>query len=87
MDVFIGIFQAACEFDDVLVLRQLRYTGMLATVKIRQSGYNYRLKFEVSKLGALEWSIPACHLMSTPQRLCGTFMSKFTGERQFLQEI
>ncbi|KAJ8304274.1 hypothetical protein KUTeg_017857 [Tegillarca granosa] len=38
--------KAACEFDDVLVLRQLRYTGMLATVKIRQSGYNYRLKFE-----------------------------------------
>eukprot|EP00105_Crassostrea_gigas_P035727 XP_019919875.1 PREDICTED: unconventional myosin-IXa isoform X5 [Crassostrea gigas] len=35
-----------CTFDDVLVLRQLRYTGMLATVKIRQSGYNYRLTFE-----------------------------------------
>ena len=28
------------------MLRQLRYTGMLATVKIRQSGYNYRLTFE-----------------------------------------
>lgn len=40
-------FQAACQFDDEIVLRQLRYTGMLATVKIRQSGYNYRLKFEV----------------------------------------
>ncbi|XP_056022908.1 unconventional myosin-IXa-like isoform X20 [Ostrea edulis] len=35
-----------CTFNDVLVLRQLRYTGMLATVKIRQSGYNYRLTFE-----------------------------------------
>ncbi|XP_052282643.1 unconventional myosin-IXa-like isoform X3 [Dreissena polymorpha] len=35
-----------CRFDDVLVLRQLRYTGMLATVRIRQSGYNYRLTFE-----------------------------------------
>lgn len=37
-----------CKFDDVLVTRQLRYTGMLATVRIRQSGYNYRLTFEVS---------------------------------------
>ncbi|XP_053405798.1 unconventional myosin-IXAb-like isoform X4 [Mercenaria mercenaria] len=35
-----------CKLDDVLVLRQLRYTGMLATVRIRQSGYNYRLLFE-----------------------------------------
>ena len=30
-------------FDEAMVLRQLRYTGMLATVKIRLSGYNYRL--------------------------------------------
>ncbi|KAH3834610.1 hypothetical protein DPMN_107940 [Dreissena polymorpha] len=36
-----------CRFDDVLVLQQLRYTGMLVTVRIRQSGYNYRLTFEV----------------------------------------
>ncbi|KAK2161935.1 hypothetical protein LSH36_107g02020 [Paralvinella palmiformis] len=35
--------KAPCVFDDEIVLRQLRYTGMLATVKIRQSGYNYRL--------------------------------------------
>ena len=42
------LFQAPCQFDDEIVLRQLRYTGMLATVKIRQSGYNYRLLFEVS---------------------------------------
>ncbi|RUS79659.1 hypothetical protein EGW08_012582, partial [Elysia chlorotica] len=35
-----------CVFDEELVMRQLRYTGMLATVKIRQSGYNYRLLFE-----------------------------------------
>ncbi|XP_076443388.1 unconventional myosin-IXb-like isoform X3 [Babylonia areolata] len=38
--------KAPCQFDDEIVLRQLRYTGMLATVKIRQSGYNYRLLFE-----------------------------------------
>lgn len=38
--------KASCQFDDEIVLRQLRYTGMLATVKIRQSGYNYRLLFE-----------------------------------------
>ncbi|ESO09899.1 hypothetical protein HELRODRAFT_190322 [Helobdella robusta] len=38
--------KAAKVFDDELVERQLRYTGMLATVKIRQSGYNYRLSIE-----------------------------------------
>ncbi|CAH1796283.1 unnamed protein product [Owenia fusiformis] len=38
--------KAPCRFDDETVLRQLRYTGMLATVMIRQSGYNYRLTFE-----------------------------------------
>ncbi|XP_052828154.1 unconventional myosin-IXAa isoform X5 [Octopus bimaculoides] len=38
--------KAPCQFDDDLVLRQLHYTGMLATVKIRQSGYNYRLTFD-----------------------------------------
>ncbi|KAH9513297.1 Unconventional myosin-IXa [Bulinus truncatus] len=35
--------KAPCIFDEELVMRQLRYTGMLATVKIRQSGYNYRI--------------------------------------------
>lgn len=33
-------------FDDMLVLVQLRYTGMLETVTIRQSGYSVRLSFE-----------------------------------------
>jgi myosin-9 len=42
------VYQAPCQFDDEIVLRQLRYTGMLATVKIRQAGYNYRLLFEAS---------------------------------------
>ena len=39
-----------CKFDDKLVLRQLQYTGMLATVRLRQSGYNYRVLFEVSAI-------------------------------------
>ena len=39
-----------CKFDDAIVLRQLRYTGMLATVRIRQSGYNYRVTFEAFRL-------------------------------------
>ena len=30
----------------MLVLVQLRYTGMLDTVRIRQSGYSVRLSFE-----------------------------------------
>ncbi|KAM3625531.1 uncharacterized protein V6R79_013614 [Siganus canaliculatus] len=33
-------------FNDNLVLRQLRYTGMLETVRIRQSGYNIKYSFE-----------------------------------------
>jgi len=40
--------KAAGKFDADIVQRQLRYTGMLATVQIRQAGYNYRLTFEVS---------------------------------------
>uniref|UniRef100_A0AAR2JDQ5 Myosin IXA n=1 Tax=Pygocentrus nattereri TaxID=42514 RepID=A0AAR2JDQ5_PYGNA len=33
-------------FSDVLVLRQLRYTGMLETVRIRQSGYSVKYVFK-----------------------------------------
>ncbi|KAF2369108.1 Protein kinase C-like phorbol ester/diacylglycerol-binding domain [Trinorchestia longiramus] len=33
-------------FDDALVMRQLRYTGMLETVRIRQAGYNVRLTYD-----------------------------------------
>ncbi|XP_071450412.1 unconventional myosin-IXb-like isoform X2 [Hetaerina americana] len=34
------------KFDDDTVQRQLRYTGMLETVRIRQAGYNVRLTYE-----------------------------------------
>uniref|UniRef100_A0A4W5P6G8 Myosin IXAb n=1 Tax=Hucho hucho TaxID=62062 RepID=A0A4W5P6G8_9TELE len=33
-------------FSDALVLRQLRYTGMLETVRIRQSGYSIKYTFQ-----------------------------------------
>ncbi|XP_017333513.1 unconventional myosin-IXAa isoform X3 [Ictalurus punctatus] len=33
-------------FNDTLVLRQLRYTGMLETVRIRQSGYSIKYTFQ-----------------------------------------
>nr|XP_020636705.1 LOW QUALITY PROTEIN: unconventional myosin-IXb [Pogona vitticeps] len=33
-------------FDDRLVLQQLRYTGMLETVRIRQSGYSAKFNFK-----------------------------------------
>uniref|UniRef100_A0A8C1YYL7 Myosin IXAa n=1 Tax=Cyprinus carpio TaxID=7962 RepID=A0A8C1YYL7_CYPCA len=33
-------------FNDALVLRQLRYTGMLETVRIRQSGYSIKYTFQ-----------------------------------------
>ena len=31
--------QAPCKFDSGLVMRQLRYTGMMETIKIRKAGY------------------------------------------------
>ena len=39
--------KAPCMFDEELVLRQLRYTGMVQTVKIRKAGYSVRINFEV----------------------------------------
>uniref|UniRef100_A0A8K9UZF3 Myosin IXb n=1 Tax=Oncorhynchus mykiss TaxID=8022 RepID=A0A8K9UZF3_ONCMY len=33
-------------FDDALVLQQMRYTGMLETVRIRKSGYNAKFTFK-----------------------------------------
>ncbi|KAF8367210.1 hum-7 [Pristionchus pacificus] len=32
-------------FDDNIILRQLRYTGMLETVRIRRAGYSIRMEF------------------------------------------
>ena len=40
--------QLPLRFNDSLVLRQLRYTGMLETVRIRQSGYSIKYTFQVS---------------------------------------
>lgn len=40
-------FQLPLRFSDSLVLRQLRYTGMLETVRIRQSGYSCKYSFQV----------------------------------------
>lgn len=34
------------QFDDETVQRQLRYTGMLETVRIRQAGFNVRLTYD-----------------------------------------
>lgn len=34
-------------FDDELVMQQLRYTGMLETVRIRRSGYSAKYTFQV----------------------------------------
>ena len=39
--------QAPCKFDSGLVMRQLRYTGMMETIKIRKAGYPVRMDFEV----------------------------------------
>lgn len=42
--------QLPLRFNDSLVLRQLRYTGMLETVRIRQSGYSIKYTFQVTVL-------------------------------------
>uniref|UniRef100_A0A914XBB0 Unconventional myosin-IXb n=2 Tax=Plectus sambesii TaxID=2011161 RepID=A0A914XBB0_9BILA len=34
-------------FDDNIILRQLRYTGMLETVRIRRAGYSVRIEYAV----------------------------------------
>uniref|UniRef100_A0A158R5X7 Myosin motor domain-containing protein n=1 Tax=Syphacia muris TaxID=451379 RepID=A0A158R5X7_9BILA len=33
-------------FDDNIILRQLRYTGMLETVRIRRAGYSFRIEYD-----------------------------------------
>lgn len=43
----LAAFQLPLRFNDGLVLRQLRYTGMLETVRIRQSGYSIKYTFQV----------------------------------------
>ncbi|XP_031720714.1 unconventional myosin-IXAa-like isoform X1 [Anarrhichthys ocellatus] len=48
---FVKCFRSNAEklplrFNDSLVLRQLRYTGMLETVRIRQSGYSIKYTFQ-----------------------------------------
>jgi myosin heavy subunit len=40
------VSQSPNYFDNETVQRQLRYTGMLETVRIRQAGYNVRLNFD-----------------------------------------
>lgn len=42
--------QLPLRFNDTLVLRQLRYTGMLETVRIRQSGYSVKYSHQVRPL-------------------------------------
>lgn len=44
----VSVPQLPLRFNDNLVLRQLRYTGMLETVRIRQSGYNIKYSFKVT---------------------------------------
>ncbi|MEQ2236925.1 Unconventional myosin-IXAa, partial [Ilyodon furcidens] len=55
-------------FDDNLVLRQLRYTGMLETVRIRQSGYNVKYTFKVMHT-------VCCHHVDNPRLFSSTLIS------------
>lgn len=70
--------QLPLRFNDSLVLRQLRYTGMLETVRIRQSGYSIKYTFQVrtfthnqSSLDPVHWrnfdfedqTLPSCDVV------------------------
>ena len=62
------------KFDDSIVLRQLRYTGMLATVRIRQSGYSYRVTHEAFRA---QYRILLAHgCRSSREHLEAFFVSK-----------
>uniref|UniRef100_A0A671MWP1 Unconventional myosin-IXa-like n=1 Tax=Sinocyclocheilus anshuiensis TaxID=1608454 RepID=A0A671MWP1_9TELE len=61
-------------FSDVLVLRQLRYSGMLETVRIRRSGYSVKYSFQDF----------AHHFRVL---LPAGFHTSQTGIRQFLQGV
>lgn len=77
--------QLPLRFNDSLVLRQLRYTGMLETVRIRQSGYSIKYTFQVAVLPPpslflpsegcvarfLHFEVMCCSCCRT---LCATFM-------------
>lgn len=45
--VLADVLQKEMLFDESLVLQQLRYTGMLETVRIRRSGYSAKYTFQV----------------------------------------
>lgn len=44
-------------FDESLVLQQLRYTGMLETVRIRRSGYSAKYTFQVCEELEVDYAI------------------------------
>lgn len=42
----LGMFQMPDQFDQAVVVNQLRYSGMLETVRIRKAGYAVRRPFQ-----------------------------------------
>lgn len=73
--------QLPLRFNDSLVLRQLRYTGMLETVRIRQSGYSIKYTFQVTVFYQSDYPLdPSEHVderflnCSCCRTLCATFM-------------
>ncbi|XP_055305259.1 unconventional myosin-IXa-like isoform X2 [Sitodiplosis mosellana] len=70
------------KFDDATVVRQLRYTGMLETVRIRRAGYNVRLTYE--EFIQLYRILLPKGLVSS-QRDVRTFMDKMNLNKQHYQ--
>lgn len=62
-------FQKELCFDDELVLQQLRYTGMLETVRIRRSGYSAKYTFQVGRPHPLPLPCRGGH-RSRPGKIC-----------------
>ncbi|XP_058500788.1 unconventional myosin-IXAb-like isoform X1 [Solea solea] len=88
-------------FNDSLVLRQLRYTGMLETVRIRQSGYSIKYTFQdfvhhfhvllprgtsATKSGIREF-FRRIHLLPAGYQVGNTMVFLREAERQRLQTL
>lgn len=65
--------QKEMDLDEALVVQQLRYTGMLETVRIRRSGYGAKYTFQVPKSYS---SFRKIHVIITQQYIAHTYQTK-----------
>lgn len=76
---FVRHFQNANQFDPDVVLNQLRYSGMLETVKIRRAGFPVRRTFNDFYSRSVSQGRPCFLCCCVPLNVCGCAI--FTGTR------